>query len=487
MLILKVYALLSKGGHMPAKRVLIAILFLVTQTVLAQSVLTGTVVDKENNPVSGASVLLQQVNQKVTTDLNGKFSFTTSGIRTDGKLTAYNGEIYYRDRILFLQNAELQKVSLEIFNLSGQRISMLFDGVLEPGLHRFRIAKDITNQTVLFRWKTAHAAYVYKITTAGNAVMQWSSGKPSLKKRASAPVVDQLVITHKDYEDVTVPVATYDDEIRVEMNRRKLSLDYLNLFRLKDTLWNSAHELILSLDSIADHRCCCQCLCAWEGFEDFFFTLTSGGQKRQIHFIYNDSLDIEALGYRLVIKDFSPACPGDRESGYAGYTVQIGLTPVDNPRTFLFLDQREEVDMQRASGTECGVLCIDFPTYSYEAEKRLLRGIVPQLNDSVQIIFGSGTYMTSGGLGSGAASVLYSVKSIPWNNQKIAVNKFEKDGSVEIMYRGETFVLSTGDRKAFETVELDTSGNCVIQITTKDTLVNHGFLYPWQISPDRFR
>ncbi|NLG15734.1 MAG: carboxypeptidase-like regulatory domain-containing protein [Fibrobacter sp.] len=472
---------------MPAKRVLTAILFLVTQTVLAQSVLTGTVVDQENNPVSGASVLLQKENQKKVTDGNGKFSFTTTGIGTDCNLTTHTGKIIYRDRILFLQNPELQKVNLEIFNLSGQRISILFDGVLEPGLHRFRIAQDITNQTVLFRWKTAHAAYVYKITTAGNAALQWSSGKPSEKKRASAPAIDRLVVTHMDYDDVIVPVTTYNDEIRVEMNHGKLSLDYLNLFRLKDTLWNSAHELILSLDSIADHRCCCQCLCAWEGFAEIFFTLTSGGKKQQIRFSTYDSLDIEASGYRLAIGNVSPECPKNQESGYAGYTVQIGLTPVDNPRSFLFLNQREEVDMQSVSGTGCAALCIDFPTYSYNAEKRLLRGIVPQLNDSVQIIFGSGTYMTSGGLGSGAASVLYGVKSIPWNNHKITINKFENDGSVEVMYSGETFVLSAGDRKAYEAVEMDTSEDCVLQITTRSTLVNYGFLYPWQISPDRYR
>ena len=60
------------------KKVLIAIFSLVSSAVIAQTTITGTVVDEENNPVPAANIVVIGITEGAVADFDGNFTLTTS-------------------------------------------------------------------------------------------------------------------------------------------------------------------------------------------------------------------------------------------------------------------------------------------------------------------------------------------------------------------------------------------------------------------------
>ena len=291
------------------------------------------------------------------------------------------------------------------------------------------------------------------------------------------------MITHTEFDDVVVPITSYsDDLITVEMSHLKLNLAYRNTLKVGDTLHNAANGLALVLDSIADHRCPCNCLCQWEGTADIYMTLLNDGTTHAVFFSTYDTREDTVAGYRLVMSDIAPSCPPEETVNYQNYTVQIGLTALDSPRKILFVNHVKIEDRQKAGGTACAHLCVDFPTFWYNEATRTLSGRLPEITDSLQIIVGEGLYMAPESYGSGIGSSLYSVASLPFGDDYLSIDNIDSDGTISMHYNNESITLSAGDVYKRVRVEMNETEICTLQITITDSVVNHGYLYPWNIS-----
>ena len=94
-------------------------------------------------------------------------------------------------------------------------------------------------------------------------------------------------------------------------------------------------------------------------------------------------------------------------------------------------------------------LCIDFPTYYYNASVGELYPYSVsrvRVNDSLVGIYGSGTSLhVINGTGGGAASGLTGFYSLPFNDFELTIMAINAAGSAKVMFGTETRVLNPGD------------------------------------------
>jgi hypothetical protein len=111
-----------------------------------------------------------------------------------------------------------------------------------------------------------------------------------------------------------------------------------------------------------------------------------------------------------------------------------------------------------------------------------LSGTIPEINDSTKLIFGDGLYVNFNGTDIGAQNFLTSSESLQWQNKSdFSIDSIGSDGTVWIRWKNENLTLKPGNRKVTTEERIDSSGPCIINVNTIDTLTNYGILYPWQI------
>jgi hypothetical protein len=158
---------------------------------------------------------------------------------------------------------------------------------------------------------------------------------------------------------------------------------------------------------------------------------------------------------------------------------QTGATP-DSGNTCVFIDHHLHTDGVLIQGKNRGLM-IDFPTYSFNKQDRILTGMINfEINGSLLAVLGDGRSL-SGAMGGGAATMLYGVYGLPYQNWGLTIASIEKNGTVTIDHGNETIVLLPGTEWTKVTSEITTIDNydgnkSIINVTTTDHFVNYGFI-----------
>ncbi len=121
---------------------------------------------------------------------------------------------------------------------------------------------------------------------------------------------------------------------------------------------------------------------------------------------------------------------------------------------------------------------LEFPTYSYNAATKILTGLINfNISDDLKVVFGNSKSMT-GFAGTGTASGLTGLTRLPYKYEQLEISKIDADGTAYINYKGEAFVLKSGEYWSEETSEIvtqqhgDRTGK--INKVTTDKITNFG-------------
>jgi hypothetical protein len=158
---------------------------------------------------------------------------------------------------------------------------------------------------------------------------------------------------------------------------------------------------------------------------------------------------------------------------------QTGATP-DSGNTCVFIDHHVHVDGVLIQGKNRGLM-IDFPTYSFDKQDRVLSGMINfEINDSLLAVMGDGQSL-GGAMGGGAGTMLYGVYALPYKGRGPELMSIAKNGTAAIQYRNDTIVLLPGAEWTKITSEIQTIDNfdgnkSIINVTTTDRIVNYGLI-----------
>ncbi|MFW6245139.1 MAG: carboxypeptidase-like regulatory domain-containing protein [Fibrobacterota bacterium] len=444
--------------------------------VLSQASIKGIVLNDKGIPIPGASVTLND-NYSSTTSTDGTFSFhSSSATRTASPLVSKE-LIHISNSSIFINNPRSQEVTLSIFDLRG-KVLYQQRGLLGSGKHCFALPKFLKNQTVILKARAGKISEHIRLTGLRAAMRRTKTGiaDPKLYANVATPE-HHLLVTHPRYDDRSV-VANNDDSLVIRLNR-KLHHRTLNYMKIGDTLSSGMGNITLSLDSIRDERCDCDAMCVWEGNAFIFFTLTVNGVAHNVSLETFDKHEISVENHILHLESISPSCPrGDLKD----YLLQIALYPT-NTEPVLFL---ENFTYQNgtATGENCPILYIDFPTYSYNPETRMLTSMhTLELTDSTRIILGTGLLL-EGAAGGGASSQLRPLDTVP--STYFDSFSLEENGTVHLSYEDAEISLAPGEVWEVNSSYEETNEGCHAVITEKQQISNYGFLMPYQISASNY-
>lgn len=154
-------------------------------------------------------------------------------------------------------------------------------------------------------------------------------------------------------------------------------------------------------------------------------------------------------------------------------------TPALPPGKCIFLDHHVHSDGVLIEGQGSGLM-IDFPTYSFDTVQRRLAGMINfDLNDSLLIAYGDGQSL-SGAMGGGAATMLYGIYALPYEQRGLMIQSVNNSGTVTIRYRNETIVLEPGEEWEEVTSGIITTNYGTvsrINETRTDRIINHGLIH----------
>jgi hypothetical protein len=145
-----------------------------------------------------------------------------------------------------------------------------------------------------------------------------------------------------------------------------------------------------------------------------------------------------------------------------------------------FIDHHIHQDGMLLDGESIGI-AMDFPTYSFDRENRMLRGYMGfDVNDSLLAVYGDGGSL-GGAMGGGAATMLSGVYALPYSENGLTISSVTDNGTMTIEYNNETILLLPGENWTRITSEIrmvdNYRGNMSrINVTTTDRIVNYGLL-----------
>ena len=146
----------------------------------------------------------------------------------------------------------------------------------------------------------------------------------------------------------------------------------------------------------------------------------------------------------------------------------------------IFIDEHTNVHGTLLSGPRPPLISVDFPTYSFNINTGELTGIIDfDLTPSLKIIYGSGASF-SGTAGSGSATGLKGVYSIPYKEGIFEITEYDSDGKIKINYKDSVLFLAAGEKWVIETNYNDTTreGNeiSISKITSTTKIENFGII-----------
>ncbi|MFQ6087766.1 MAG: hypothetical protein ACE5K0_02545 [Candidatus Methanofastidiosia archaeon] len=154
----------------------------------------------------------------------------------------------------------------------------------------------------------------------------------------------------------------------------------------------------------------------------------------------------------------------------------LKITEYGDPfeREYLFIEFWKHTEGELLEG-ERVLMMIDFPTYIFNEEERVLEGMMDfELDDSLLAIFGIGQSL-GGDAGGGAASMLYPIYEIPFERNELRILEIRKE-RVVFQFMGEMIILKS--QESFEMVleEIKTEDWGKMRYKTTFRIKNYGFL-----------
>ena len=156
----------------------------------------------------------------------------------------------------------------------------------------------------------------------------------------------------------------------------------------------------------------------------------------------------------------------------------------DSPGSFLFVENFESSNGVLLSGTEPPGLQIDFPTYRFNKETKVLDGHIDfAFTNNLKLIYGSGTGL-SGTSGGGIAKDLSGITQLPLERGIFILQKVEPGGSIVVRFKDSLFTLAVDEEFIDTEIYIDTFpfvgeegvDTCITEVTNTRTISNFGFI-----------
>lgn len=170
---------------------------------------TGTITDHLKKPVSGVVVKLLKANICDTTDPSGKFTIEFPLNDIIKKKRDNNQFVIQIKRNYFKINLHSdEKVKIRSFNLAGQQLQSIFNGVLKAGEHQLDLASNLLHNLNVIEYQIGDRVYIIKcvngVLDVKNALQKTeSSDNRYYVNFAGVPAkdepMDMLEVTHPSY------------------------------------------------------------------------------------------------------------------------------------------------------------------------------------------------------------------------------------------------------------------------------------------------
>lgn len=166
----------------------------------AQTVdIRGNVYSVSGEPIAGATCQFRNLSNKAITDAQGHFDFTrTVAVR---KVEGYSIAMAAQGRNLSLKLDRREKVSLDLFSLSGKRIRAIADAEMPAGSHTLAMAApEAARQLYLLRVTVGSETAWHKLTLQDGIASLTDVGSAALARPlAKAAATDSLFCTAPEY------------------------------------------------------------------------------------------------------------------------------------------------------------------------------------------------------------------------------------------------------------------------------------------------
>ena len=236
-------------------------------------------------------------------------------------------------------------------------------------------------------------------------------------------------------------------------------------------IWPTAAGI--RLEQVLDYVCCAEIELEM-GLDGNLITITevNRGEMCKCMCSYEIGAEMSVLPGRYKVEVYGVEFPGQEAAKLGEGWVTVGKTE----DRVLFIEQHTNTDGSTIAGNY-PFMFIDFPAYYFDEDERFLEGFMGFDVDDVVAIYGSGESL-SGDAGSGAATELSPVYSIPAEVTGDRITRLWEDGKVAIEHAGETITLEPGQTWEDVRVEETTGGynTGLIELTITDSITNHGFI-----------
>lgn len=153
---------------------------------------------------------------------------------------------------------------------------------------------------------------------------------------------------------------------------------------------------------------------------------------------------------------------------------------IEESDNYIFIEQHTATHGEHISGSLPPLIMIDFPTYNYDTETKILTGIIDfEINKNLKLVYGSGTCL-SGTAGGGCGTGLSAVYAIPYERGNFELLKTDADGSIIAIYKDEVVNIAVGEEWILETIRKDTmefdGQTSITEITNTERITNFGIL-----------
>jgi beta-glucosidase len=209
--------------------------------------LSGRIIDENSpaTPITNTSISIKNQSVTVYTDTSGRFSinFTPSGVLKNVGPSQFSGKII--GSRLFLTLSSQAQLKIELFNLQGCKIKVLFHQKISPGIFSLSLSSIMkgiaTPGFFILKIKIGSTALIgtmVSIVQNSGAIVDKSCAFSQIQMNsviASSPTKDSLSIYKLGYNGVTLPISASTAPLLGDIKLSKTQ-EELNVERKADSL-----------------------------------------------------------------------------------------------------------------------------------------------------------------------------------------------------------------------------------------------------------
>lgn len=207
------------------------LIFMISIAAFAETVnLTGTVSNKNGDPIEGAIVTLKGKNQSDTTDSDGNYALQSSAIRLNLPFITRTEKITFNNGTIWFKLTKPAQVNIDMFDISGKLIKRELNNYATAGEYQYKIAGSAAaNSMKTIRVSIGNNSSTFcffrladgkqAVTASNNATVSKSNG--TLAKMSAT--VDSLNVSAPGYKEKSVPVSNYDSKIDITLDSNGLA------------------------------------------------------------------------------------------------------------------------------------------------------------------------------------------------------------------------------------------------------------------------